>query len=175
MLSPTGSSYESWEACSSLNLVDLAGERTELVCSVQPITTYFQSGESDRVFSTACPICVNHLGFYSVNFTGSERVSHTGATGVRLQEAGNINRSLAALSDVIKVNYPPQPEEKWSASKISKRRCVGQPFVAKPKLLQREVPNFGEQEGKNCFRLGRAGGKIESTADTDTVFTPACS
>lgn len=44
-------------------------------------------------------------------FTGSERVSHTGATGLRLQEAGSINRSLAALSDVIKVNYPPRPEE----------------------------------------------------------------
>lgn len=36
-------------------------------------------------------------------FSGSERVAHTGATGVRLQEAGSINRSLAALSDVIKV------------------------------------------------------------------------
>ncbi|CAN0434056.1 unnamed protein product, partial [Laminaria digitata] len=34
---------------------------------------------------------------------GSERVAHTGATGLRLQEAGSINRSLAALSDVIKV------------------------------------------------------------------------
>ena len=37
--------------------------------------------------------------------SGSERVSHTGATGLRLQEAGSINRSLAALSDVIKVQY----------------------------------------------------------------------
>ncbi|CAM9808844.1 unnamed protein product, partial [Hapterophycus canaliculatus] len=55
--SPTGHCRESWEACSSVNLIDLAG---------------------------------------------SERVSHTGATGLRLQEAGSINRSLAALSDVIK-------------------------------------------------------------------------
>lgn len=37
--------------------------------------------------------------------SGSERVSHTGATGLRLQEAGSINRSLAALSDVIKVGH----------------------------------------------------------------------
>ena len=34
---------------------------------------------------------------------GSERVAYTGASGLRLQEAGSINRSLAALSNVIKV------------------------------------------------------------------------
>lgn len=45
-------------------------------------------------------------GHYFISpFTGSERVSHTGATGLRLQEAGSINRSLAALSDVIKVSF----------------------------------------------------------------------
>lgn len=45
----------------------------------------------------------------NVSVAGSERVSHTGATGLRLQEAGSINRSLAALSDVIKVIYPTHP------------------------------------------------------------------
>ena len=37
-----------------------------------------------------------------VDLAGSERVSLTGATGDRLTEANNINRSLSTLSDVIK-------------------------------------------------------------------------
>lgn len=47
------------------------------------------------------PVCAVKRGETS---SGSERVSHTGATGLRLQEASSINRSLAALSDVIKVH-----------------------------------------------------------------------
>jgi len=39
---------------------------------------------------------------YLVDLAGSERVSASGATGARLKEAANINRSLSALSDVIK-------------------------------------------------------------------------
>jgi Kinesin motor domain len=38
-----------------------------------------------------------------VDLAGSERVANTGAVGIRLKEAGSINKSLAALSDVIKV------------------------------------------------------------------------
>lgn len=37
-----------------------------------------------------------------VDLAGSERVALSGATGVRLREAGNINRSLSVLGDVIK-------------------------------------------------------------------------
>ncbi|KAG5183924.1 P-loop containing nucleoside triphosphate hydrolase protein, partial [Tribonema minus] len=42
-----------------------------------------------------------------VDLAGSERVGNTGAAGLRLREAGSINRSLAALSDVIKPPLTP--------------------------------------------------------------------
>ena len=36
-----------------------------------------------------------------MDLAGSERVGYTGAEGVRLKEAGNINKSLLALGTVI--------------------------------------------------------------------------
>ncbi|GBG29997.1 Kinesin-like protein [Hondaea fermentalgiana] len=45
---------------------------------------------------------------YLVDLAGSERVSASGATGARLKEAANINRSLSALSDVIKALTTPR-------------------------------------------------------------------
>lgn len=36
---------------------------------------------------------------------GSERADSTGATGDRLKEGANINRSLSALGNVISVSY----------------------------------------------------------------------
>lgn len=39
--------------------------------------------------------------FFDSAFTGSERLSKTDATGERLKEAQNINKSLSALGDVI--------------------------------------------------------------------------
>ena len=44
-------------------------------------------------------IRVSTLNF--VDLAGSERVGYTGAEGVRLKEAGNINKSLLALGTVI--------------------------------------------------------------------------
>ena len=38
---------------------------------------------------------------YLIDLAGSERLSKTGATGARLEEAKNINKSLSALGDVI--------------------------------------------------------------------------
>jgi len=37
---------------------------------------------------------------------GSERADSSGATGDRLKEGANINKSLSALGNVIKVNIP---------------------------------------------------------------------
>jgi Kinesin motor domain len=48
-----------------------------------------------------CTAQVSRLNL--VDLAGSERVANTGAVGIRLKEAGSINKSLAALSDVIKV------------------------------------------------------------------------
>lgn len=48
---------------------------------------------------------------YLVDLAGSERVSASGATGARLKEAANINRSLSALSDVIKALTTPRAND----------------------------------------------------------------
>lgn len=40
--------------------------------------------------------------FYLVDLAGSERQKHSEAMGVRLKEAGGINKSLSALGNVIK-------------------------------------------------------------------------
>lgn len=42
-------------------------------------------------------VCLQHF----VDLAGSEKVKHTGATGTRLKEAGNINKSLSTLRLVI--------------------------------------------------------------------------
>ena len=42
-----------------------------------------------------------------VDLAGSERADSTGATGDRLKEGANINRSLSALGNVISVRYFP--------------------------------------------------------------------
>lgn len=52
-----------------------------------------QANEDDRVVQTS------YLNL--VDLAGSERVQQTGATGLRLIEAGNINKSLLSLSLVI--------------------------------------------------------------------------
>lgn len=40
-----------------------------------------------------------------VDLAGSERADSTGATGDRLKEGANINKSLSALGNVISVSY----------------------------------------------------------------------
>jgi hypothetical protein len=40
--------------------------------------------------------------FYLVDLAGSERQKHSEAMGIRLKEAGGINKSLSALGNVIK-------------------------------------------------------------------------
>jgi hypothetical protein len=43
--------------------------------------------------------------FYLVDLAGSERQKMSEASGIRLKEAGCINKSLSALGNVIKVAY----------------------------------------------------------------------
>ena len=62
------------------------------------------------VFLSLClSVCVfvyvyarqNFGKLHLIDLAGSERLSKTGATGDRLKEAQNINKSLSALGDVI--------------------------------------------------------------------------
>lgn len=57
-------------------------------------------GDSDGLLTSGLQqkTSVVHL----VDLAGSERVAVSGAAGIRLQEASNINRSLSVLGDVIK-------------------------------------------------------------------------
>lgn len=48
-------------------------------------------------------MCAQISHIHLVDLAGSERVWYTGATGQRLREANNINKSLAVLGDVIQV------------------------------------------------------------------------
>lgn len=47
--------------------------------------------------------------FYLVDLAGSERQKHSESAGIRLKEAGSINKSLSALGNVIKVRSYDQP------------------------------------------------------------------
>ena len=42
--------------------------------------------------------------FYLVDLAGSERQKHSESVGLRLKEAGSINKSLSALGNVIKAS-----------------------------------------------------------------------
>ena len=65
---------------SMINLVDLAGEQTEW------------TGSGLSVNKRRCVM------------SGSERADSTGATGDRLKEGANINKSLSSLGNVISVS-----------------------------------------------------------------------
>lgn len=53
--------------------------------------------------------------------TGSERVEQTGATGERLKEAGNINKSLLTLSRVIEQLSEKRPSDDRNPDRIPDR------------------------------------------------------
>lgn len=74
--------------------MNAASSRSHAVFSIvikQSLTAYNESAAVDRSSKIVL-----------VDLAGSERASLTGATGERLQEANNINKSLSTLGDVIK-------------------------------------------------------------------------
>lgn len=65
------------------------------------------------------PALVSKLNL--VDLAGSERAEHTGATGDRLKEAGNINKSLLTLSIVInKLSEEPDGYIGYRDSKLTR-------------------------------------------------------
>ena len=66
-----------------------------------------RSSRSHLVFSVYCVSTNNKTGevktgkLHLIDLAGSERLNKTAATGTRLKEAQNINKSLSALGDVI--------------------------------------------------------------------------
>ena len=63
--------------------------------------------QRDSYFHALRPAMLRHrLRTALVNLvSGSERADSSGATGDRLKEGANINKSLSALGNVIKVNH----------------------------------------------------------------------
>ncbi len=74
---------------SRLNLIDLA-VRTNSLFNIYPHPLFFFFFLSNSLF------------FYSRFLQGSERQSSTGTVGLRLKEAGSINKSLSVLGNVIR-------------------------------------------------------------------------
>ena len=59
-----------------------------------------------------------------IDLAGSERVSKTAASGQRLKEAQNINRSLSALGDVIAALGSQSKHVPYRNSKLVRRSCT---------------------------------------------------
>jgi hypothetical protein len=64
-------------------------------------------------------------------FTGSERLSRTNATGDRLKEAQNINKSLSSLGDVIAAAAAKQGHIPYRNSKLTHVLQVQKPRTLK--------------------------------------------
>jgi kinesin family protein 15 len=60
-------------------------------------TLYLKSTETTKNMTS-----VRYSRLHLIDLAGSERQTHTDATGLRLKEAGNINRSLSTLGNVIR-------------------------------------------------------------------------
>jgi hypothetical protein len=66
---------------------------------------------------------------HMVDLAGSERVDQTGASGERLREAKNINKSLATLCDVVKALAAAASHAVSAAAKREQQQRLGQhPF-----------------------------------------------
>ena len=82
--------------CFSFAFVVLAADKSCLTLRASLVASSISS--SNIVLSVTKKTSRLHL----VDLAGSERVKHTGASGETLNEASYINKSLAALGDVIK-------------------------------------------------------------------------
>ena len=71
-----------------------------------------------------------------VDLAGSERVNVTGATGSRLKEAANINRSLSALAEVINALAKRSTEDAKPGGGKLTRHTTGRTFQPALVLLK---------------------------------------
>ncbi|CAE7857032.1 unnamed protein product [Symbiodinium microadriaticum] len=106
-----------------------------------------------------------HVGkLHLVDLAGSEKVAKTGASGERLDEAKNINRSLSALGNVInaltdrKSNHVPYRDSKLS--RVLQESLGGN---AKTSLIITCSPSyFNEQETVSTLRFGQRAKMIKN-------------
>lgn len=99
-----------------------------------------------------------------VDLAGSEKVAKTGASGERLDEAKNINRSLSALGNVINAltdkKYTHVPYRDSKLTRVLQESLGGN---AKTSLIITCSPsNFNEQETLSTLRFGQRAKKIKN-------------
>jgi len=99
-----------------------------------------------------------------VDLAGSEKVAKTGASGERLDEAKNINRSLAALGNVINAltdkKYTHVPYRDSKLTRMLQESLGGN---AKTSLIITCSPSqFNEQETLSTLRFGQRAKKIKN-------------
>merc|ERR1719230_1986825 len=101
---------------------------------------------------------------YLVDLAGSEKVNKTGASGERLDEARNINRSLSALGNVINAltdkKYTHVPYRDFKLTRVLQESVGGN---SKTSLIITCSPsNFNEQETLSTLRFGQRAKKIKN-------------
>lgn len=99
-----------------------------------------------------------------VDLAGSEKVAKTGASGERLDEAKNINRSLSALGNVINAltdrKYTHVPYRDSKLTRVLQESLGGN---AKTSLIVTCSPsNFNEQETISTLRFGQRAKMIKN-------------
>eukprot|EP00429_Kryptoperidinium_foliaceum_P018086 CAMPEP_0176039054 /NCGR_PEP_ID=MMETSP0120_2-20121206/19358_1 /TAXON_ID=160619 /ORGANISM="Kryptoperidinium foliaceum, Strain CCMP 1326" /LENGTH=749 /DNA_ID=CAMNT_0017372449 /DNA_START=115 /DNA_END=2364 /DNA_ORIENTATION=- len=99
-----------------------------------------------------------------VDLAGSEKVAKSGASGERLDEAKNINRSLSALGNVINAltdkNYTHVPYRDSKLTRVLQESLGGN---AKTSLIITCSPsNFNEQETISTLRFGQRAKMIKN-------------
>lgn len=99
-----------------------------------------------------------------VDLAGSEKVAKTGASGERLDEAKNINRSLSALGNVINAltdkKYTHVPYRDSKLTRVLQESLGGN---AKTSLIITCSPsNFNEQETLSTLRFGQRAKMIKN-------------
>lgn len=99
-----------------------------------------------------------------VDLAGSEQVAKTGASGERLDEAKNINRSLSALGNVINAltdkKYTHVPYRDSKLTRMLQESLGGN---AKTSLIVTCSPSiFNEQETMSTLRFGQRAKKIKN-------------
>ncbi|UYV62320.1 KIF5B, partial [Cordylochernes scorpioides] len=112
---------------------------------------------------------------YLVDLAGSEKVSKTGAEGMVLDEAKNINKSLSALGNVISALADGNEDKKTyvSATTISRKKgmdCVLQKSHI-PYRDSKLTPSFNECETKSTLDFGRRAKTIKNTVTVNEELT----
>jgi len=99
-----------------------------------------------------------------VDLAGSEKVAKSGASGERLDEAKNINRSLSALGNVInaltdkKSSHVPYPDSKLTRVLQESLGCNSKTSL----IITCSPSNFNEQETVSTCRFGQRAKMIKN-------------